>query len=192
MITLGYGRLACARVLAEVVPKDQLIEKGVEKESFLGKVLKKITRRQKGLVKVSGFADMLVSYAKCCSPVPGDPIVGFVTRGMGVKIHVRNCQRILAADPDRLVSVEWDISAGTGREARIRVICVDRPGLLSSITEAITKQNVNIIHAEIKTTDDKKAVNIFGIEIKGTEELRNVIRAIERVKGVISVERVKS
>ena len=191
-IAIGYGKLSSHQVLTAIVPKNQIVEPEPPKESIWGKVVGKLTKRQKGLVKVSGLSDVLVSFGKCCNPVPGDSIIGYVTHGKGVSIHIRDCQKILAADPDRLVSVEWDASAGVGRVARIKITCVDRPGLLANITETITEHEVNITQADIKTIEDKKAINIFDIEIKNVDQLRQIIQALERIKGVISVERVRT
>lgn len=192
MVAIGYGRLSAHHLLTELVPKEELVEKGAPpKEGILGKIVSKLTKRPRGLVKLSGISDVLVSFGKCCSPVPGDNIIGYVTHGRGVSVHVRDCEKVVGVDPARLVPVDWDMSSGAGRVARIKVICVDKSGLLANITEAITKEKVNITQADIKTMEDKKAVNIFDIEIKGTEELRRVMHAIERVKGVISVERVR-
>lgn len=194
LVAIGYGRLSSHQILLHIIPKDQLIEKGVtqKKETIWQKVVGKLGKKQKGLVKVGGLTDVLVSFGKCCNPVPGDSIIGYVTHGKGVSVHIRDCQKVLAADHDRLVEVEWDTSSGEGRVAKIKVVCVDRQGLLASITEAITAAGVNITQAEIKTMEDKKAVNIFDIEIKDTDELRKVMQSLESIKGVISVERVRT
>ncbi len=192
---IGYGKISPIQIIELIVPKDQLQievgEKQEDKKSVLDKIVKRFTR-VKGLVKVSGYSDMLVSFGKCCNPVPGDSIVGYVTRGRGVSIHVADCPRVVGMDPDRRVEVLWDLRSEARHIARIRIICVDRPGLLSRITDAITNENVNIAGAAVHTLEDKTAVNNFDIEIKDIAQLRNVIKAIERIKGVISVERVRS
>jgi GTP pyrophosphokinase len=191
---IGYGKISPLQIIGLFVPHDQLTteeaQKEKEKESVLGKIVKRLTRA-KGLVKVSGYADMLVNFGKCCNPVPGDPIVGFVTRGRGVSIHVADCDRVVGMDPARRVDVEWDESSGAVHTAKIRVVCADRPGLLASMTEAITKEGVNISAASIQTMEDQTAVNNFELEIKDITQLRNVMKALERLKGIISVQRVR-
>ena len=192
-VSIGYGRLSAHQVILHLVPKEQLnLPETQKKETIWQKVVGKITKRQKGLVKVGGLSDVLVTYGKCCNPVPGDSIIGYVTHGKGVSVHIRDCQKMLSADPERLVQVEWDSSSETSRIAKIRVICVDRQGILANMTEAITEEGVNITQAEVRTMEDKKAINVFDIEIKNTDELRSVIHALEKLKGVISVERMRT
>jgi len=192
--SIGYGKISALQVIGLFVPHDQLakeeIRKEKEKESVIGKIVRRLTKA-KGLVKVSGYSDMLVNFGKCCNPVPGDPIVGYVTRGRGVSIHVTDCDKVVGMDPARRVDVEWDVSAGAVHTAKIRVVCADRPGLLASMTEAITAEDVNISAATIQTKEDQTAVNDFELEIKDLTQLRNVMKALERLKGIISVQRIR-
>ncbi len=195
-VMIGYGKLLPEEALKHVVPADQLqaVEEATaptKPPSALSKIVGKLTGRTRSPVKISGISDMLVTFGKCCNPVPGDSIVGFVTRGRGVSVHTTSCSRILASDPDRTVPVDWDIGSGVTRIAKIRVVCVDRPGLLTNLTEAITARGVNIAEASIRTMDDAKAVNVFSVEISDITQLRQVILGLEKVKGVIAVERLK-
>jgi GTP pyrophosphokinase len=192
LVAIGYGKLSAHHLLSLLVPKEVMAAVASPKESIWEKVVGKLKKHQGGLVKVSGLSDVLVSFGKCCNPVPGDSIIGYVTHGRGVSVHIRDCQKILAADSDRLVSVEWDSSSAVGRITKIKVTCADKPGLLANMTEVITKAGVNITQADIKTMEDKKAVNIFDVEIKGLNQLRKVIQSLESIKGVISVERLRT
>ncbi len=191
---IGYGKISALQIVGLFVPHDQLVpeEAAREKarESVIGKIVRRLTRA-KGLVKVSGYSDMLVNFGKCCNPVPGDSIVGFVTRGRGVSVHVSDCPKVVGMDPTRRVDVEWDQSSDATHIAKIRVVCADRPGLLANITEAITAEGVNISAASIHTMEDQTAVNNFDLEIKNITQLRDVIKALERLKGIISVHRVR-
>ena len=191
---IGYGKISPITILGLFVPHDQLVPEEAarekEKESVLGKIVKRLTRA-KGLVKVSGFSDMLVNFGKCCNPVPGDSIVGYVTRGRGVSVHVADCPKVVGMDPARRVNVEWDETSDAVHTVKIRVVCADRPGLLAGMTEAITGEGVNISAASINTLEDQTAVNDFELEIKNIQQLRNVIKALERIKGIISVQRVR-
>lgn len=194
-VDIGYGKIAPEEVLRAVVPSEHLQEQRTEEPvappSRLSRLVGKITRRGRSPVKISGVSDVLVNFGRCCNPVPGDSVVGFVTRGRGVVVHTSDCARVLASDPVRCVPVEWDVDAGVSRIAKIRVTCVDRPGLLANMTEAITDSHVNIVEATVRTMDDQRAVNIFSVEISNLQQLRQVIHALEKVKGIIAVERVK-
>lgn len=119
-------------------------------------------------------------------------MAGFVTRGRGVTVHTRDCPAILDEDPDRLIDVYWDVQAVRGHAISVRVICSDGIGLLSSMSQAITTAGANIIQANCKTTVDQRAVNLFQVEVRNLEHLQQVIRALENVKGVVSVERVRA
>ncbi len=195
LVDIGYGKIAPDEVVKELVPPEDLKNLHVvappEPQSKLSRFVGKITRRGRSPVKISGISDVLVQFGKCCNPVPGDSIVGFVTRGRGVVVHTSDCARVLASDPARCVVVEWDLESGVSRIAKIKVECVDRPGLLAAMTEAITDCKVNIAEATVRTMDDHKAINIFAVEISNLQQLRQVIHALEKVKGIIVVERVK-
>ena len=134
----------------------------------------------------------MVSYAKCCNPVPGDDIVGFVTRGRGLTVHTRDCPRIEHLEPERQIDVSWEESQpaeSTRRPVTMRVYCADKPGLLSNITAAFSKADVNISQAHCLTTEDQRAVNTFEVMVRDTEQLNRAKRLIERIKGVYRVER---
>lgn len=192
LAAVGYGKFSPKQILALFVPHEKLHpeDRPTPTESVLGKIVQRL-RKPKGLVKVGGMGDMLVTFGKCCNPIPGDPIIGFVTRGRGVAVHVSDCPKVLGQDQERLIKVEWDMGSAASRLARIRVVCTDRPGMLAQLTEAITKEGVNIVHAEAHANEDRTGVNTFDIEIKDLAQLRHVIKALERVKGIISVERVR-
>lgn len=188
---IGYGKILPTDLLRLIAPKETLEEKREEKESTLSRLVRKITGRTTGQVKVRGITDVLISFGRCCDPVPGDPITGYVTRGKGVSVHLSDCSKLLATDPDRRVHVEWEKEIPISRIAKIRVLCVNRPGMLQAMSEAITSQGVNIAQATARSTDDQRAVNTFDVEINGIEQLRHVIKSLERVKGIVSVERVR-
>ncbi|MFH0800737.1 MAG: bifunctional (p)ppGpp synthetase/guanosine-3',5'-bis(diphosphate) 3'-pyrophosphohydrolase, partial [Pseudomonadota bacterium] len=192
LAAIGYGKFSPMQIVALFVPHEKLHpdDKPAPSHSVIGKIVQRL-KRPKGLVKVGGMGDMLVSFGKCCNPIPGDPIIGFVTRGRGVSVHVSDCPKVLGQDPERHINVEWDMSNAATRIARIRVVCEDRPGMLARMTEAITEQGGNIAGAQIHINDDKTATNSFDVEIKDLPQLRHVIKALERVKGIISVERVR-
>lgn len=192
LVATGYGKISAQNILEYVYPAEERKE---PKESTISKVaaaVKKLTGRKKGLVKVSGYDDFLVHFAKCCHPVPGDSIVGYITRGKGVVIHVADCTKVFDKDQARKVAVEWDMKVGGHRVVRIRIVCVDRPGMLVSMTEAITQYDVNINQATVGMKEGAMAINHFDLEIKDLRQLRKVMKSLEGVNGVVSVVRLRN
>lgn len=190
---IGYGKINTAKVLAKVLPEDVDIEAKLQKQaSALERIFQTAARvsRDKVGVRVGGFGDILVRFAKCCQPLPGDRIVGFITRGRGVSVHHADCSQALHSDPLRRVDVSWDLGVKAPRRVRLIVHSQDQIGLLANVTKAITEHGANINSAQIKTTSFGKAVNSFELTIGDAQQLEKIKRAIERVPGVIKVERV--
>jgi GTP pyrophosphokinase len=145
-------------------------------------------------VRIRGVEDLLVRMARCCNPLPGDPIVGFITRGRGLTVHARDCLTVAKSvlDRERLIDVEWDVEEPAKRPVRIAVyIGNDRPGLLSEITGAISSRNGNITKAEVTVTDDRRGINNFVVEVADLRQLQEIMTAIRLVADVINVERVR-
>src|SRR3990170_3096986 len=159
-------------------------------ESMLERIIQTLTRSTKSGVLVKGFDDVMIRFGNCCTPLPGENIVGYITRGRGITIHKHNCSQLLDVDPARKIDVAWDRGFKETRPARIEVICADRPGILSSITRSIASSDINISKAEIHSTDDERAIGKFEIAVLDLNQLEGVMKSIKRLKGVISVERV--
>ncbi len=194
IIQLGYGKITTQQVLEKALPELKKNEEPEKKsESMLQTLLRKVTRRTSTSgIKVAGADDILVRFAKCCSPLPGDPIHGFITRGRGVTVHRRDCDKGLDLDPDRRIEVEWDGNTKAQHEVAIQVLCSDKPGLLAHISQAFTDQSVNINQAHCRSTEDGRAVNTFHASVKDLDQLKSVIRSLSRIKGVFSVDRVSA
>ncbi len=197
-VGIGYGRFPIEQVIQKLIPKEELEAlkarvKSEEEESFLKKAFKSATKKSeaRNAIVVEGVDDLLVRYARCCNPVPGESIVGFITRGRGVTIHQANCTRALDTDTERRIEVGWNKSlhAPVKRAVRIRVFSNDDTGLLALMSQTITGCGVNIASANIRTTKDKKAIALFEVEVGNMEQLNRVMSALESKKGVISVER---
>jgi GTP diphosphokinase / guanosine-3',5'-bis(diphosphate) 3'-diphosphatase len=186
---IGYGKLSVSKVVTKVAPKDATEQK--ETKSALQKIFASANRKPGAAITVKGLEDILVRFARCCNPVPGDSVVGFITRGRGISVHARKCPKIFDSDPHRLVDIEWDHSKQDRREVKVRVVCEDRSGLLADLSKVIRDQNANISRAQIGTTKDKKAVCIFSISIGDLPHLRKIMSTLEGVTGVISVTRVQ-
>ncbi len=193
-ISIGYGKLSAWTVLSKLVPKEELEEKisaPPKPETVISKIFKKIRERGRSMVKVGGFDDVMVTLGRCCSPLPGDSIVGFITRGRGVTVHVQDCPKVLETDLERRVEVAWDDKSEKFHHAKLKVVSADRPGLLASMSKLISNEGVNISQASIRTTSDEKAINIFEVEIKNTDQLRQVMKSLEKLGGIINVERIR-
>jgi GTP pyrophosphokinase len=148
---------------------------------------------EKAGVSVGGINDIMVTYAQCCNPVPGDDIIGFVTRGRGLSVHTRDCDRVSHLDEDRRIDVDWEGSAGNEEAPRrpvdIRVYSADEPGLLANMSQAFSAAGVNISQAHCTTSDDRRAINTFEVLVSNVEQLNQAMRNIEKIKGVYRVER---
>jgi GTP pyrophosphokinase len=143
-----------------------------------------------GGVRVKGVGDLLVRFAKCCSPIPGDPIVGFITRGKGVTVHIRTCPTVLnEREVSRLIDVEWESAPTETYPIAIRVEAFDRTGLLSDITQVVAENKVNIVAAHVGVTPDHTAVVTATIQVHSVSQLARVMGRIETLKDVISVQR---
>ena len=132
---------------------------------------------------------MLVRYAKCCSPLPGDDILGFITRGRGITIHRRGCTKAFDTDPERRVEIQWDSKAKINRTVQLKVVTQNRVGILATVGSTFSAQGINITEANCRAGDDGRAVNIFTFMCQDLNQLKNVMRALQQVAGVVGVER---
>jgi guanosine-3',5'-bis(diphosphate) 3'-pyrophosphohydrolase len=189
LASIGYGKTSVQHVLGRLAPE-------TVHEAERSTETKPATRPGKGdgAVRIRGVDDVLVRFAKCCSPVPGDGIVGFITRGRGLTVHARDCLTVAqnVLDKERLVPVEWDGGEPAKRPVHIKVyIGQDRPGLLAEITSAISSRQGNITKADITVTDDRQGINNFVVEVADLRQLQSIMQAIKDVRDVINVERVR-
>jgi len=195
LAAIGYGKVAPADVLRQLVPAERLAEPQPAEPaptSRITEIFRKMARRPTGGVRISGIEDVLVRYGRCCNPVPGDAIVGFITRGRGVTVHTVSCDKVLGIDPDRRVDVAWDVKGDFKRAVSIRVITTDRPGILAQISQTFSEAGVNISQASCRTqSPGERAVNDFEVTIGDLKQLNQVMRSIERIEGVQSVKRVQ-
>lgn len=189
---LGFGKVATSQLLQQLVPADKLAEPRPEPAPAgpLTALFKKVAGRSAEGVRISGIEDVLVRFGRCCNPVPGDPIVGFITRGRGVTVHTAGCDKVMGLDRERRVDVSWDAKPDVRRPASLKVITDDRPGVLAAISKVISGAGVSIIQAVCRTIGPQRAINEFEVTVGDLKQLKDVMKAIERVEGVQSVERV--
>jgi GTP pyrophosphokinase len=192
---LGYGKLSLRQVLARLVPAEKLeTPPPPEKKRPLADAVKRLLRVGQDRVKVKGDDDLLIYRAKCCNPIMGEPIVGYITRGKGVSVHAQSCPNVqkLLYDPERRIAVEWDEAKGKGEptyDVRLSVEVEDRPGLLAAITAVLAGMNADIRNAEVRTFDDRTAAIELVLRISDLEHLDKVVRSVRGVSGVLDVER---
>ncbi|MCX7977711.1 MAG: bifunctional (p)ppGpp synthetase/guanosine-3',5'-bis(diphosphate) 3'-pyrophosphohydrolase [Bdellovibrionaceae bacterium] len=197
-IKVGYGKLEPRILIDRLVPKTEQKEVVSDEPSFMEKVVRAArqkVRKAKSLVFVDGMDEVLVHYSKCCGPIPGDPIVGFISRGKGVTIHRADCPRALEQDQERRVDVQWTVKSAAQEDARpvrLKVLSQDATGLLKSLSEAFAIHGINIESATVRTTKDKKAICHFEVSVKDSEQLSQAILELQKIKGIISVNRVMS
>ncbi len=189
---IGYGKVAPRTILSRVVPQDQLRER--PPDNAVVSAVKRVLRpgNNGDRIKVRGIDDLLVVRARCCSPIRGEKIVGYITRGKGVSVHSAACPNVvnLLYDPERRIDVEWD---KTGDPApytvRLTMQVEDRRGMLAEISAKVSDINTNITTMEAHTDDEHRARIDMTVEINDVRHLEKVIRSIKGVQGVLDVER---
>lgn len=182
---IGFGKVTAGQLIGKLVPQGKGELERKERSSR-----RRIFGAQ-DLIEVDGMEDLVVHFARCCNPLPGDEVKGFITRGRGITIHRRDCPNLLSSPPERWVGVEWKSDKGLALPARIKVEAEDRKGLLAALTTSISNQGVNITKAFVNTTKTGEAVNYFEVEVSSARQLDKVLHALKKIKGVRNVERVR-
>lgn len=194
-LKVGYGRMDPERVVQALVPDERRVPKEQVQEQEargLQALIRNLQRKRTGSpVRIDGNDNMLVMFAKCCRPLPGDPVVGYISRGRGVVVHSSDCSQALQADPERRMDVEWAKNTDTLHPVQIRVVTLDQPGVLANLTHAIGKLKINISKADVRTTHDQRGIITFEVLVKDVAQLVIVQNSLEALKGVISVQRVR-
>jgi guanosine-3',5'-bis(diphosphate) 3'-pyrophosphohydrolase len=179
---IGYGAVSPASVVSKLEVHDDVA-------IALPEVAPPAAPSTTG-VRVKGVGDLLVRFAKCCSPIPGDPILGYVTRGKGVTIHRATCPSVLSErDIERLIDVEWEAAGQQTYPITVRIEAIDRQGLLNEITNVVAEHKVNIVAASIGVHPDGMATLTATLKVTSLQQLSRVLSRIERVKDVTSVTR---
>ncbi len=189
---VGYGKITTTQIVAKLLPNEKDLESRLkEEDSFLQKIFQRAakTKRERAGIKISGMEDMVFRFAKCCDPLPGDELVGYVTRGRGVAIHRRGCPEALSLDTARLVQVSWEDNIKTLRRIRVRVYTIDKLGMLASITQSVAQSGANIVSANVSVGSDFKAVTALDLTVESKAQFEEMKRGLERINGVLRVER---
>jgi guanosine-3',5'-bis(diphosphate) 3'-pyrophosphohydrolase len=185
---VGYGKVTPLQVLRYLLPKSEVKD---DKETIATKLKERVQkRRPKAGILVKGVDDILVRFGKCCSPLPGDPITGYITLGQGVTVHRTGCLHAMNMDPARRIELEWSPDITEDYPVRIHVLCRDRIGLLATITAAISEAKANIVDASVKTRSDTRADCYFTITVSDADHLDNVMAALKKIQFVMEVNRL--
>jgi GTP pyrophosphokinase len=190
---VGYGKLAPKQLLGKLVPPERLQEKAPE--GPVASVVKRVFGTGEEKIKVPGVDDLMVFRARCCNPIRGEKIVGYITRGKGVSVHSATCPNVvnLLYDPERRIDVEWDkggnADAGAPYTVKLTMEVEDRKGLLAAVSAKIADINTNIRNMEAHTDDDRRARIDVTVEISDLKHLERVMKSLRGVDGVLDVER---
>ena len=199
LATLGYGGVTLNTVMSKLVElykKEQKLETTKDLAQVLAelKPRKSKAKASHGIL-VKGEDGIMVKLARCCNPIPGDPVVGYITRGSGVSVHRADCPNVLSNNPEeqsRLIEVSWDVGIDDVYKVNIMITSQDRPGMMSDIMNVTSEAKLNIFSLSCHTDKNKMATTHMGLDITSLDQLEYVMNRIRRMKGVYTVERVFS
>ncbi|HSH69129.1 MAG TPA: bifunctional (p)ppGpp synthetase/guanosine-3',5'-bis(diphosphate) 3'-pyrophosphohydrolase [Deferrisomatales bacterium] len=185
--SVGYGKLTSRQVLGKVYPTH---EEQSDREVEEPKRARRAEGPRRGIV-IRGVGDTMVRFARCCNPLPGEAVMGFVTRGQGLTVHTADCVNMRRLDPARRIEVEWGGAEATSHPVKIRVYCDDRKGILATVTQILAGFDVNVSRADVRTSAAGHAELNFEILVENLDRLQKILGSIRNIKGVARVVRVK-
>lgn len=188
LAAIGRGKISALQVVYKLYP--ELRKSGRQEKKNKEESQQKKKRQSNEGISIKDIDDVMVHFAKCCNPLPGDPVIGFITRGRGVTIHRRDCKHMLKSDPERQIEVSWNLEQQETHQIKIRVLCEDRRGILADMTAAISSEEANISDVKLSSNIDRNAVCMFKIGVTNLKHLQRVINRLEQVKGIIEVHRM--
>jgi GTP pyrophosphokinase len=191
---IGIGKLSTYHVIEKLIPKEKLEGKESRAKTLIKLKESQQPESSRNAIKVQCFNEnILIRIGKCCHPLPGEPIVGYITRGRGVTVHHIDCPSVgnIINDSERLVGVEWDTGIKTIYQAHIAIVAGDKPGIMATISQAFAECGINITRANVQQGSHKRAYFDLSIEIQDVEHLNQILEKILQVDGVIYLERIK-
>ena len=189
MEAIGNGKITVKNIIRKIQPKEIEVLNDKEFESN-DKFIKDARAKTSG-IKLQGITDLMVHFGKCCNPIPGDEMIGFITRGRGITVHQSSCKSLplLQGESDRLVPVEWNVGRKEEFNVRLKITGIDRKGGLKDITECISGLNINITSLDLKIIHGI-AKMILIIRVGNLRQLDRVIKKVSQIKSVDTVERM--
>ncbi|MCA9625406.1 MAG: bifunctional (p)ppGpp synthetase/guanosine-3',5'-bis(diphosphate) 3'-pyrophosphohydrolase, partial [Myxococcales bacterium] len=195
-VDIGYGKVKSGQVVDVLAPMEEGSDERRSlpppsiREGRIEKFMRRVTGRSSHGILLNGVDDVLVRYTKCCNPLPGDEIVGFMTRGRGITVHRRDCAKAFEADPARRVDIKWDPKAKINRPVKLTVVTANRPGILATVGQTFHGLGINISEATCRASDDGRATNTFTFLCSDLSKLKDTVRHLKKIEGVVDVERV--
>ncbi len=188
---IGAGDLSATKVVRRLIPTEDVKETEKETPSSVSRLLHPTKKRSAHGVMVKGVDNMMITFGNCCNPMPGDRILGFISKGRGIIVHRIDCTNIadLTRNKDKLVDVEWDAHQDDRFISRLRIFSEDRPHLLRDIAEVVSKLGVNIVEVNMRA-EGPLAIGSIIVNVSGLSQLSRLLNRINRVKGVVQVERM--
>ncbi|MBW2539274.1 MAG: bifunctional (p)ppGpp synthetase/guanosine-3',5'-bis(diphosphate) 3'-pyrophosphohydrolase, partial [Deltaproteobacteria bacterium] len=186
--TVGYGKITPLQIIRKIEPKHEP-EEG--RESIFNKIIGRVRKKkpQAGVI-VQGLDDILIKFGKCCQPVPGDSITGYITQGYGIAVHRSSCVNVLQMSSERQIEVEWNEAVKETYPVKIRIQSLDRLGLLAEIAANISKNEANILKVNTEIRDNKTVDSYFTIAVENTKHLSQVLSDLKKIKVVQFVKRI--
>ena len=185
---VGYGKVTPLQVLRPFMAKPQA--EG-SRASLLEKLISRVRKKKpRAGVLVKGVEDILIKFGKCCQPVPGDAIIGYITQGYGVTVHRASCVNALRMSPERQIEVEWSAASADRYPVKIQILSYDRVGLLADVVSSISKFGANILNASSETKETQMVESFFTINVEDKEHLEKILSAVKKVKHVQDARRV--
>jgi GTP pyrophosphokinase len=191
LAAVGHGKVDKDEVIDRLLPADK---KGTPpadvRETPFEKVIRKVIRGQESGITLDGVDNLLIRFARCCNPLPGEEVVGYVSRGRGIVVHRRSCAKAAVLDPQRQTRVQWAAAAVSQRPVGVEVITANRPGILAELSGVFVAKGINLDSANCQASQSDRGVNNFTFYVKDLDQLNGVMRALKQVKGVYDVNRV--
>ncbi len=195
-LAIGRGKFSVQNLISKIVPAETLDKIRESHKWSVRELIKKVTSKKERVggegIKIKGLDDILVRLAKCCLPVPGDRIVGLISRGRGIIVHSADCPNIVdvAYEPDQVIDVEWDLPKDSVYQVILSIKVVNKPGILGMITNAIALKGFNISDVRLDTKSSKDAAMEISIDVPDSTKLPEIIKSIKSLKGVKSAVRI--
>ncbi len=188
---IGYGKMSAHYVLNKVFEEEERENEEDVEAGILDKLKKRFKKTSGAGISVKGVDDMLVRFARCCSPLPGDDIVGYITRGRGVSVHQASCPQVKGMDPDRMLDVKWEVEVGQTYPVNIRIACKDKKGLLAELSNVISALGINISYADVNTFPDNRANLDFQLNVSDLNQYNRLVAQLKKLNSVLSIERLR-
>jgi len=187
---VAVGNVSMASVVRYLLPDGVYTVPGQSNQTPLASLFGRFRSRAESPVLITGEDGVLVQYGGCCNPLPGESVIGFITRGRGITVHRKDCSQLKNMPRERQILVEWDKNVEAHHSGEIRIVCNDRPGLLANITKICEKAGVNINRVEASPMNADLSICTLEISVRDVGELTSLIKNIEKVKGVQTVDRM--